>query len=167
MNARLVALAACALLLLPVAGCGGNGDDEKAARELSKSLRADDNDLPVSKKQADCIADDMVENVGTEDLQKYGILDKDLKAKDEVGEVKMSKDDAEGAADAMMNCVDAQKLVVDAVGTSLGEEAGKCLEDSLEDDAIREFFVGLFSGDQDEASKKLVEPMMKCAAENQ
>lgn len=166
MNARLLALAACALLILPVAGCG-NSDDETAVRELSKSLRADDNDLPVSKKQADCIANDMVDNVGTEDLQKYGILDKELKAKDDVGEVKMSKDDAEGAADAMMNCVDAQKLVVDAVGTSLGEEAEKCLEDSLEDEAIREFFVGLFSGDQDEASQKLVEPMMKCAAGSQ
>lgn len=156
------------LLLLTAAGCG-NSDDDKATAALATSLRENNGagQFQLSKKQAHCVAENMVDNVGTEDLQKYGILDKKLAVKKDVGNVKMSEGDAKGAADAMTDCVDAVDLVVKALGDSAGKEAGDCLRDKLKEDDIHDFFQELFQGNQDEASKKIVGPMMGCATSGQ
>jgi hypothetical protein len=158
----------CASLLFTLSACG-DGDDDKATAALSKSLRQNDGagDFQLSQKQADCVAENMVDNVGTDDLQKYGILNEDMKVEKEVGNVKMSEGDAKGAADAMTDCVDAVDLVVKALGDSAGKAAGDCLRDKLKEDDIHDFFQALFQGDQDAASKQLMEPMMGCATAGQ
>ena len=46
--------------------------------------------MQVKQKDADCIGNGLVDKVGTEQLQKYGLLTKDLKLNKDVTTVKMS-----------------------------------------------------------------------------
>lgn len=161
---RAIGAVLCAAALLLASACG-SGDDDKAAEALAKSLRENDGagDLALTKKESECVADKMVEKVGTEDLQKYGILTEDLETEDDVKDVKMSKGDAGGAADAMTECVDAVDLLVSSLGENADQQAGDCLRKALDEDDIHDFFAALFRGDQESASKKLTQPMMGCA----
>lgn len=165
---RILGAVLCAFFLLGTGACGSD-DDDKASKSLSKSLQRDDGagDLKLSREQADCVAGKMVDKVGVEDLQEYGILAEDLTTKDDIGEVKMSADDAEGAADSMTECVDAVALVVDSLGDAAGKEAGECLRDKLAEDEIHAFFEALFRGDQDRATQQLMQPMMSCVSDSQ
>jgi hypothetical protein len=165
---RILGALACALLLLTSTACGG-GDDDQAAEALSKSLRDNGggDNLELSKKQADCVAEKMVDNVGTEDLKKAGILTDDLEVKKEVGSVKMSSSDAKGAADAMVDCVDAVELMSRALADTGGAEVADCLREKLTEDDMRTFFQALFEGDAQSASSKLLKPVMACADASQ
>ena len=165
MMLRVIGAALCAGLVLTTAGCG-NGDDDKAAKALSASLRQnnDSQGLQLDKKQSDCVGKKLVEKVGTKDLQKYGILTKDLKAKDNVTNVKMSTEDAQGAADAVTECIDAVEFVVKSLGTYGGKKVQDCVREKVKEDDVNTFLAKGFEGKQDQAQEQLGKTLMVCAS---
>ena len=98
---RALAAVVLAALVLAVGGCGN--DDATASKAISDSImksRPGSADLlTMKRKDADCIGDGLVEKVGTEKLQKYGLLTKDNKAKDKAKE-KAKEKAADRARDA-------------------------------------------------------------------
>lgn len=171
--------------MLTLAACGGSsgsggsalsGDDAKAASSISdaivKSQKAGDSSslLDVDKKDADCIGKGFVDKVGTDDLKKYGLLTKDLKTNKDLGTVKMSKGDAEGAADVLTGCTDLTSMMKKAMASSMGSLDAKtkaCVDKALNEDALHDVFVAVFSGDSTQAGQQLQKPLMKCAQQAQ
>lgn len=171
-RAPLVGAAAALAMLL--AGCGGGAggsDDDKAARAISDSIMDQQDSggaemMQVDRKDADCVANGLVDEVGTADLQKYGMLTDDLEVGDSLGEVTMSKEDAEGAVDTLFDCVDVTEMMDKALaqGKSLDEKTRECLHKTLTEDAMRTMFVSIFEGHEDQATQALMQPMLQCAA---
>jgi Flp pilus assembly protein TadD len=165
-------LAAMALLLT---GCGGN-DDAQAAQSISDSIMKEQKSsgqssqlFSMDKKDADCIGKGLVDKIGADQLQKYGVLTKDNKTKDQVTNVKMSAGDAKSATDVLFKCTDVQGMMQKALDQSGNVPAAMkaCVNKVLTEDNLHTMFEKIFAGQQDEAQKALVQPMMKCATGSQ
>lgn len=168
MSKRFAIAAAVVALALPLSACGGgNSDDSKAAAAISKSMMSASNStFKVSKKQADCVGKEMVSKVGTKNLEKYGVLTKNLSADNNVTNVKMSKGDATGAADAITDCTDATTLMRKAMlgSQNLGASEVACINKVFTDNVVHELFVDVFSGDSKGAQSVISGPVSKCVA---
>lgn len=161
---RILSTLVCALLLLPLAACG-NGDEEKAKKAISAMMRDEGTaGQKLSQKEADCVGEQLVDNVGVEKLQEYDLLTEDLKGNKDTGDdIKMSKKDAGAAASALVDCVDLVKAVTESAGTQFNAAQKKCLEDTITKTLLRDMFTELFQGESDAATKAILTPMMKCA----
>jgi hypothetical protein len=184
MTKRLAAAAATALLLTLTACGGGDGDgeaggasgsdDAKASKSIADSImkgqaetaEASGGMFQMKREEADCIGEGFVDKIGTEQLQEYGFLTKDLKTSKQLTQIKMNAEDAEAAAGTLFDCTDVQAMMSQALAAqgNIDPKTQKCLEDALTEDALREMFTLLFSGKQEEANQAVVAPMMKCAA---
>jgi hypothetical protein len=157
MGAVLLALA------LPLSACG-SGDDEKAARSISKELRGDQgSEMALDKKQSDCVAEGFVDEIGTEKLQEYGMLDKNFEAKS-TDELKMAEADAEKAATTFEDCAPVKKMMLSAFEQQeMPAEAQDCIEGKMTDEVLHDFLVDLFSGDQQGAGEGFGKAVQECA----
>ena len=162
--------AVCAAVLVATSGlltgCGGNEDEATAAKNIkAEFLKEDVAGADLSEKQAGCIADEMVSEVGVEQLQDYGVLDKDLKVEDKIDDVKLKKDDAEAVAKSFTGCVDAKELVEKQFSqeeTGMNDEQSKCIQDVLTEDKIEEMLALSFQGKEDEIQSTLQDDLVKC-----
>jgi hypothetical protein len=164
LTALVLCLAAC------LAACGSN-DDEKATQNLSdflvkanKSPQLTSPFFSIKRKDADCIASGMVKKIGTDQLQEYGLLDKNLEVQN-VTHLKMSKADAETTTDVAFGCTDivAKEQKAAAASGQVPKTMRPCLNKVLTEDNLRHMFVQVFQGDQNAAQRELVRPMLKCA----
>jgi hypothetical protein len=157
-----------AALLLPLTACGG-GDDAEASKAISDSIMKSQEQqsgqqmFAMKREDADCIGEGFVDEIGTEKLQEYGFLTEDLKASSSFTDVEMAKEDAEAAADTLLECTDVQGMMANAMG-DVDAKTRECFEEVLTEDALRQLFVKMFSGQQEEAGQELIQPMMECAA---
>ena len=159
-------------LALTVSGCG-NGDDDKAAKALSDAIMKQQSSgttsiLQVKRKDADCIGTGFVDKIGTDKLEKYGVLTKDLKAKKTLTNAKMSAGDAKTASSVLFSCTDVPAMVTKAIGSSgqtknLPAGIKTCIKKAFTEDTLRPVFVDAFQGLQAEVQKDLTAPLMKCA----
>lgn len=153
----------CVLLLVPTAAGCGNGDEDKAKKSLSKMMLGGDDELSLSKKEADCTAGELVDKVGLEKLKKYDIITKDNTANKKPDDVKMSKGDADKAATAITSCINVVDAVTKSAGKNFSAAQKKCLEKELTQDVMHDMWSAYFRGDSEAASKALLTPVMKCA----
>lgn len=157
MNTR-IAVAALVALAFPLTACS-NADDEAAAKAVSQDLqKGGEGDLELSQKDADCIGEGMVDEVGRDQLIEYKIITKDNKP-DDGKAADMSKDDAESTADVFQDCTDVKKIFLDEM-SSAPEESKSCMDDKLTDDVIHDFLVAGFQGD--DANKVLEDAVGEC-----
>lgn len=134
-------------LMLPLSACG-SGDDEKAAQSISSTLRDNDSDLTLKKAEADCIGTGFVEEIGTEQLQEYKLLNADLEATDQ-GDVTMSQGDADKAATVFQDCVDLKAMLIKTFEDSgMPASATDCVSEELTEERMNAFAVGLFRNDE-------------------
>ena len=171
-NARTTAvLVALVLSLGSLLSACGNGDDE-AAQNISdflvKAQKSPDlvsRFFVVKRKEADCIGKGLVDKIGTDQLQDYGLLDKDNKVKGSVTQLKMAEGDAKAATDVLFGCTDVVAMMKKATTSSgmVPKNLQSCVNTTITKDNLRGLFVHVFEGDQDAARKDLVEPMTKCA----
>ena len=97
------ALAASAAVLLMLTACGGGGDEQKAKDAIAKELMSSSSsDFSFEQKDADCVAEGMVDKIGVDQLVEYGILTDSMAADKVPSDVKMSDDDADAAADVFV-----------------------------------------------------------------
>jgi hypothetical protein len=167
---RAAGAAVLALVALSVSGCG-NGDDDKAAKNISASIMKSQKGsssqfLDLKKKDADCIGKGMVAKVGTKRLQKYGLIDSHLKASPKgLTAVKMTPADAKKATDVVFGCTDVAAKAKAAIGKSgvVPRRMVSCVNRTLTERSLRTLFTRLFEGRQQEATKALTAPLTTCA----
>lgn len=165
MKTRALAVASGLALTLTLVACGGNDEDAQAAEAISASMmESSDEEFPVEQDQADCVGDGMVDRVGVDKLQEYGLLTEDLEMDGTVTDVQMEEADADAAADVLVGCIDAQAMLTDqfADDDTIGEEEQECLNEVLDDEALTNLFSMMFQGREDEAMNDLIEPLMSC-----
>ena len=120
---RAASLAAAGFVLLAsLSGCGDSDDDKAAAAVSAGLLKEQDGTFQFTQKQADCVGDGFVEEIGVDQLKEYGIITEDLEASDKPIEAKLTGDDAAGAGKVLVDCVDAAQLFKDAMLTGAGPE---------------------------------------------
>ena len=158
--------AALAVVALVAAGCG-NSDEDTAKKSLAKSFESSANtQFKLTSKQANCVADNMVDKVGLSDLKKAGVVDKNNKAANtNITSMKMSKSDADAAADSIVNCTNASELMVKSLQSSAGVDSQTvaCMKKALTKSVVKEMFSDLFQGDTAAAQNALKTPLTKCA----
>jgi len=166
--AMLTALILCFGSLL---GACGSSDDAKAQQNISdflvkanKSPQLASPFFSIKRKDADCIAKGLVDKIGTDQLKKYGLLDKNLHVQN-ITHLTMSKADAEKATDTAFACTDVVAKERKAVAASgqVPKAMRPCLSKVLTEPNLRRLFVAVFQGDQNAAQRELVRPMLKCA----
>ena len=164
---KLVAAVCAALLLL--SGCGGNDDDATAKKNIKASLLDQQSSLAgtkVTDEQAGCMADGLVDDIGVDQLKKYGILTKDLKVNDKADPKDVSSDDADALANTIVDCVDFKKVFMEQMGSSanLTDAQKKCVEDAIDEDQIKSMLSDNFQGKQTQMPQGMQSDLMKCMA---
>ncbi len=166
---RPLAAAGMALLVLTAAGCGGHSD-AAAATAISDSIMRQQKSgstqvLNVDRKQADCIGKGLVDKIGTDRLQKYGLLTKNLKMSKSVTSVQMSSKDANAAADTFFACTNVMKMIHDAMtqNAQISPTVQACFDKALTKPTVHGMFVAMFEGKQQQATKDLSSKLMSCA----
>lgn len=175
-------IGAAGVLALALAACGGSDDepaspadatagevesaaseaDTAAAKAIADSIMdSNDETFEVTQKQADCVGDGMVEDIGSDQLVEYGIITEDYQASNGIESVKMSEDDAQAAADTMQECADIKEIFTGAMG-ELPEEAQTCIDDKLTDEVLNEFLVSVFKDDQAAGQQGLMTALTEC-----
>jgi hypothetical protein len=169
-------LVALVLSLGSLLSACGNSDDDEAAQNISdflvKAQKSPDlvsRFFAVKRKEADCIGKGLVDKIGTDQLQDYGLLDKDNKVKGSVTDLKMAEGDAKAATGVLFGCTDVVAMMKKATVASgmVPKNLRPCVNKTITKDNLRGLFVHVFEGDQDAARKDLVQPMTKCALGSQ
>lgn len=167
-------IAGLTLLLVSLSACGDSGgssgglssEDKEAASAISAAIveaGTDGGSFTADPDEADCIAEGMVRDVGTDQLVEYGLLTEDLDATSSLDSVKMSEGDAEATADVLMECVDVPALLDDMMGAEeIPAEVQACLEEALTEDTIHSMLVLSLSGSEDEIAEEITAPIMEC-----
>jgi hypothetical protein len=168
-------LVALTLILGSLLSACGNDDDE-ATQNISdflvKAQKSPDlvsRFFVVQRKEADCIAKGLVEKIGTDQLQEYGLLDKNNEVKGSVTTLKMSEGDAKAATGVLFGCTDVVTMMKKATAASgmVPKSLKSCVDTVITEDNLRALFTHIFEGDQDAARKDFVQPMTKCSLGSQ
>jgi hypothetical protein len=152
-------------------GGGGGGDlsgeEQEMADKISTELQSgEEDDIPLTAEQADCVGAGMVEAVGVEKLSTIDF------GEDEV-EFTLSPEDAAQAADVMVTCVDIQEVFAESFAQdgSISQDSAKCFADKLDDDLLKDFFAQVFQGEDDEPSadfmRAVTEGMTDCLTDEE
>jgi hypothetical protein len=154
--------------VLTLSACG-NGDDDEAKKNIKAAVLDDETSLTGGAKptedQANCIADGMVDDVGVEKLQKYDLLDKDLKINDDADPTDMKEEDADALAGVFVDCIDVDEMFADQFASGdqkLPDEAQECIKDAIDEDAMKAGLSASFQGKEDEGFAKMQQEMMAC-----
>jgi hypothetical protein len=161
--AALFALTACG------GGASGGGDDETARENIKASLLDRGAALAgteVTDKQAGCISDGMVDEVGVDKLQDYELLDEELKIREEAEPKDMEKGDAEALAAVFVDCIDMEAMFEEqfasGAGAQLTEEQQTCLTDAIDGDVIEKALADTFQGKEADPTAELQGDIMAC-----
>jgi hypothetical protein len=169
---KTLSVAVLTVLAVSLSGCGSN-DDAKASKAISDQVMASQKSasgtsqlLKLKQKDADCIGDGMVDKIGTDQLQEYKILTKDLKPNKDVTGVTMSKGDAKSATDVLFDCTDVPAMMQKAMnsGGQIPDNMKACVNKQINEDNLRPMFEKVFNGKQDEATQGLIKKMTACAS---
>ncbi len=147
-------------------GCGGGNDDETAAKNIKASiLKEDVAGASLSDKQAGCLSDNIVDKIGVDQLQSYGLLDKDLKVDDKLTDVKMKKDDADAMAASFTTCVDAEGMIekqFSQAASGMSKKQQQCIKDVLTEGKVEEILSLTFQGKSADIQTSLRDDLVKC-----
>ena len=156
------ALSTVALLAGSLSACGQ--DEEAASKAISDSImESNDETFEVTREEADCVGDGMVEEIGVEKLTEYKVITEDLEANDGLDEVEMSQEDAGSAAEVMTGCADIKALFTSAM-QDLPEEAQQCVEENLSDEVLHDFLTAVFMNDQAAGNEQMTEALGECVS---
>ena len=160
-------LAALSLLLV---GCGAQ-DEDKASTAIADSISKAQKSggaaqLDVTAKEADCIGNGWVDTIGTDKLQKYGVLTEDMRAEKLLTEVDtLSATDATSATSVLFDCADIPGIMKKLVAGSnqVPKKMQTCINSALTEKNLRPYLEKNFQGKAEEAQQELAAPMAKCA----
>ncbi len=146
--------------------------ESKAAASIAKSIMNSQQTagsasqfFSMDQQAADCIGTGLVDKIGTDKLQAYKLLDKDLTSRSSVTDTKMAAGDARAATGVLFGCTDVQGMMKKAITKSgnVTAEMRTCVDEALTEPTLRTMFTQIFRGKPEAAQAALVAPMMKCA----
>ena len=162
---RTTTVALFCAISLSLTGCGA-GDEDKAKESIkSNILKEDLGGTDVSEEDATCLSDGLVDEVGTEKLQEYGLLNEDLEAQDDVTDVQMDEADADAVATVFVDCVDAEQMIEDQFAGNLEglpEEQKQCVLDVIDEEKVKDIMSATFQGDTAGMQQLLQEDLAEC-----
>ena len=141
-------------------GGGGKVTVSPAAAPYVKALadnlaRAANDDLPMTRAQADCLAPRWVDTIGVDRFKAAGVTPEDITNDDKTadfGEFTLSESEAEVMYDAFGQCeVNLREMMLKSMGgdAETPEAVRKCMEGVLTDEAIKKLMImGLTQGDK-------------------
>ena len=148
-----------------LAGCGSN-DDETAAKNIKASiLKEDVAGASLTDKQAGCLADDIVDKIGVDQLKKYGLLNDKLAVDDQITDVKLKTKDADAMAASFTDCVNAEELIekqFSQAASGMNTKQQQCIKDVLTKDKVEQILSLTFQGKQDQIQSDLRTDLVKC-----
>lgn len=161
---RWMALATIAL----VAAACGDGDGGRSASNDPKVLEVqavlqDDQDFPMSDEEANCAAQEIVENVDP------GTLDQMLADPEaDLGEVADSET-AVKVLEGIFDCADVEQLMIDSmVEDGTPQDVAECMASELGEDKLKDFMISASAGDDaigEDAAGELLAELLGIAAE--
>jgi hypothetical protein len=158
-----------ATLSMLLAGCGN--DDDQAKENIKASIQKEElAGTKVSDEDATCLSDGIVDELGTDKLKEYGLLNDDLEVEEEVSEVKMDEGDADAMADVFVGCVEAEEMLEEQFSSmtgSLSKEQQDCMKDVLDEEKVKEIMSATFQGDTAGMQQSLQEDFMTCVQPQQ
>jgi hypothetical protein len=118
----------------------------------------------VTHQEAECLGDAMVDRVGVDKLQRYDILDDDLKVQPDVEPRNLDPQDADAVAQALTDCIDVGRMITEGMGTvgQFSQEQRDCLADAVDEDAFREQLSLTLQGKPADLTQGMRGDMMKC-----
>jgi hypothetical protein len=161
------------------AGCGGDDDSDDASsgdakpyvEALADQMTATESAMSLDKTTATCIATEVVDAIGVDNLKDADVSPKDLASSQSLGDLDIDIPDgaAKKVADGLGDC-DAIDKFKDAIITgfagdtgSLPEEATQCLKDNVADSALAEATGALLiEGEQDQLVTVTREAVNSC-----
>jgi hypothetical protein len=161
-------LSALLASVLVLSGCGNSEEDEAKTAISDYLMQQQENQqmITLKEEEADCISDGMVDGIGVDKLKEYGFLNEDGSVNENAETPDMSQGDAETMVDSMFDCTNVMTTMREELAKSMGDQPAEvkdCIEDALTEDAVRDMLVATFAGNQEEAGKALMGPLMKCA----
>ena len=142
-----------AVLLVALGGCGSSQEDErKAADNLAKQIMSVGSTATdqVTEKQAHCLGDGTVHDVGLDRLQHYGIITKDFEVNKSVANVKMTRTDADHLARVFVSCLDSEHMVERQFtsGAKVTPEQKQCVREAIDTPSTLQILSRSFQGQQ-------------------
>jgi hypothetical protein len=164
MTNKIAAAAALAVLSLGLSACGNQ--EEEAKTSMSESFQQEDvGGMDVDEDQADCMAGDIVDGVGVDQLKEYEILDDDGSVNDNVEDARLSEEDADTVSAALVDCIGAESIVEEQViQDQMTDDQQECVRETMGEEQLKALIsVGFQGADQsDEAVQQLQEDMAAC-----
>lgn len=161
---KLAAAAALAVLSLGLSACGDQ--EAEAKTSMSESFQQENvGGLEVDEEQADCMAGDIVDGVGVDQLQEYDILNEDGEVNEDVENAELNEEDADTVAGALVDCIGAETIVEEQVlQDQMTGSQQECVKETMGEDQLKELIsVGFQGADPDhEAVQRLQEDMAAC-----
>ncbi|HSE08136.1 MAG TPA: hypothetical protein VLB29_05680 [Nocardioidaceae bacterium] len=154
--------------VLVLSGCGNSGDDEAktAISDYFSQQQGGQQGSSLKEGQADCVAGQMVDDIGVDQLKEYKVLNDDGSFNEKIQGFEMSQEDAEVMANAFLTCTDTldqMRSQIESAPQASSPEAKKCFDELLNEENIRSMMVASFSGDQEKAAE-FQQELMGCAA---
>lgn len=160
---RHLAAVVLGLLCLSATGCG---QTEEAKASLSRSFQKEDlGNTEVSREQADCMADSIVDEVGIDQLKEYGVLDDDGTVNDNLGETELATDDADAVSGALVDCIGTEEiLTAQVVQPEMTKKQRTCILETITADKLKALISAGFQGGAPgaEAQEQMQEDMSTC-----
>lgn len=105
---------------------------------------------PITKKQAGCVATKVVDGLGVETMQGYGMIGADGKLAQNIDSLKLEKPDATTLANSFIGCVDFEKIIEASIMTSAGDslttKQKACFRRVIDTNLVRAALVSAFTG---------------------
>ncbi|MFP3900288.1 MAG: hypothetical protein ACLFXM_05500 [Acidimicrobiia bacterium] len=169
--------AAVLVLALGAAACSDSDDggDEDASPEGGQEyvdvITQTIGGAPgIPEESSRCLAEAFVEGIGVDELQDRGTPEELADRNEAFTDMTLDEPQAESAYDHLGSCAEPRELLVQTVASSqeLPEEVTTCVDETVDDDAAREFFVTLFQGpeaqQESEAMQELGVALTECTA---
>lgn len=164
MTNKLVAAAALAVLTLGLSACGNQEEEAKAS--MAESFQQEDvGGMKVDEGQADCMAGDIVDGVGVDQLKEYEILKDDGTVSDSVENAELDEQDADTVSAALVDCIGAETIVEEQViQDQMTDGQQECVKETMGEEQLKALIsVGFQGADQShEAVQQLQEDMAAC-----
>lgn len=173
---RSLKIALTALTFLALAACSDSGggastevsDEAKPYVESLSTSFSDPDELGLEPDQADCLAATWVNTAAPERLKAAGVEPDALDGTtNDFKGVGLSKEDAETMVDGFEQCdIDLRDEVLRGIAEDedTTDEEKACLEDALDVDAVREFFVISIADSESEGASAKFQEMVDAQA---